>query len=263
MSLEVSNLSFSYTRESRLVLNDVSFNAKSGDLLAVLGPNGVGKSTLFRCILGFLTNYSGQIRLNGTDLRKLDSRSIARMVAYIPQSTYPAFNFAVLDLVLMGMTNQIRLLGEPKAEHVKKALAAMKSLGIEKLKNAGYGEISGGERQLALIARALVQDAKILIMDEPTANLDYGNQIRVMKRIQKLADAGYLIIMSTHNPEHAFLYANRVLVIKEGRVIADGMPDKDLTAGLIRTVYGVEVHVDDYQNICGVHKICVPVDADD
>ena len=130
-------------------------------------------------------------------------------------------------------------------------------------KALGDGEISGGERQLALIARALVQDAKILIMDEPTANLDYGNQIRVMKRIQKLADAGYLIIMSTHNPEHAFLYANRVLVIKEGRVIADGMPEKDLTAGLIRTVYGVEVHVDDYQNICGVHKICVPVDAYD
>ena len=263
MSLDVSDLSFSYTKEGRLVLNGVSFSAKSGDLLAVLGPNGVGKSTLFRCILGFLTNYSGQIHLNGIDLKKLDSRSIARMVAYIPQSTYPVFNFAVLDLVLMGMTNQIRLLGEPKAEHVEKALKAMKSLGIEKLKNAGYAEISGGERQLALIARALVQDAKILIMDEPTANLDYGNQIRVMRKIRKLADAGYLIILSTHNPEHAFLYANRVLVIKDGRVIADGKPDTDLTAGLIGTVYGVKVHVDDYRNVAGVHKICVPVDADD
>ena len=100
-------------------------------------------------------------------------------------------------------------------------------------------------------------------MDEPTANLDYGNQIRVMRKIRKLADAGYLIILSTHNPEHAFLYANRVLVIKDGRVIADGKPDTDLTAGLIGTVYGVKVHVDDYRNVAGVHKICVPVDADD
>ena len=213
MSLEISHLNFAYGKHSRLVLNDVSFSVKEGDLLAVLGPNGVGKSTMFRCILGFLRNYEGSIRLNGQDIKTLDHSEIAKHVAYIPQSTYPMFNYTVLDMVLMGLTNQLNPLAAPNRKHVDEAYAAMDSLGIAHLRNAGYGEISGGERQLALVARALVQKAKILIMDEPTANLDYGNQFRVMCRISDLAGEGYIIILSTHNPDHAFLYANRTLMI--------------------------------------------------
>jgi iron complex transport system ATP-binding protein len=139
-------------------------------------------------------------------------------------------------------------------------MVAMESLGIAHLKYAGYGEISGGERQLALIARALVQKAKILIMDEPTANLDYGNQARVMRRIANLTKKGYIVILSTHNPDHAFLYANRVLMIRGGRVIADGRPEDVMTKSLIEDVYGVNVNIEDYRNVCRVHKICIPLD---
>lgn len=260
MTLEVDNLTFSYGKNLDNVLRDVSFSANEGDLLAVLGPNGVGKSTMFRCILGFLRNYSGYVSLEGTDIKALDHKQIAKKIAYIPQSTYPVFNFTVLDVVLMGLTNQINLLSEPKQEHVDEAYAAMQSLGIGHLKNAGYGEISGGERQLALIARALVQKAKILIMDEPTANLDYGNQWRVMRRIVNLANEGYIIILSTHNPDHAFLYANRVLMIMNGMVIADGAPEDVMTADLIRDVYGVNVSIEDYENVRRSHKICIPRD---
>ena len=235
-------------------------SAKDGDLLAVLGPNGVGKSTMFRCILGFLRNYTGSVFLVGADIKTLDHKQIAKKIAYIPQSTFPVFNFTVLDVVLMGLTNQISILSEPKQQHVDEAYEAMKSLGIAHLKNTGYGEISGGERQLALIARALVQKAKILIMDEPTANLDYGNQWRVMRRIVNLANDGYIVILSTHNPDHAFLYANRVLMIQGGEVIADGPPEDVMTPDLIRDVYGVSVCIEDYENVNRTHKICIPRD---
>ena len=261
MILEVANLSFAYSRNSRQVLKDVSFSVAQGDLLAVLGPNGVGKSTMFRCILGFLRSYEGSIRLNGTDIKTLDHKEIAKHVAYIPQSTHPVFNYTVLDVVLMGLTNQVNLLSEPNRQHIDDAYAAMKSLGIAHLRNAGYGEISGGERQLALIARALVQKAKILIMDEPTANLDYGNQFRVMCRISDLAKEGYIIILSTHNPDHAFLYANRTLMIYGGEIIADGTPEDVLDAELIRKVYGVDVHVEDYAYGSRRHKLCIPIDG--
>ena len=261
MSLEVSHLSFAYSKRGRLVLDDISFSVKKGDLLAVLGPNGVGKSTMFRCILGFLRDYEGSIRLNGLEIKFLDHREIAKHVAYIPQSTYPVFNYTVLDVVLMGLTNQMNLLAAPNQDHIDEAYAAMESLGIAHLRNAGYGEISGGERQLTLIARALVQKAKILIMDEPTANLDYGNQFRVMCRISDLAREGYIIILSTHNPDHAFLYANRTLMIYGGKVIADGAPDDVLDAELIKEVYGVDVNVEDYRYGSRRHKLCVPING--
>lgn len=261
MSLEVSHLSFAYSKRGRLVLDDISFSVKKGDLLAVLGPNGVGKSTMFRCILGFLRDYEGSIRLNGLEIKSLDHREIAKHVAYIPQSTYPVFNYTVLDVVLMGLTNQLNLLAAPNQDHIDEAYAAMESLGIAHLRNAGYGEISGGERQLTLIARALVQKAKILIMDEPTANLDYGNQFRVMCRISDLAREGYIIILSTHNPDHAFLYANRTLMIYGGKVIADGTPENVLDAKLIKVVYGVDVNVEDYRYGSRRHKLCVPING--
>ncbi|MCZ9313228.1 MAG: ABC transporter ATP-binding protein [Methanocorpusculum sp.] len=261
MNLEVSSLYFSYAKNSRLILDDVSFSVGEGDLLAVLGPNGVGKSTMFRCILGFLPHYQGNIHLHGRNIRTMDHREIAKYIAYIPQSTYPVFNYTVLDVVLMGLTNQVNLLASPNQNHIDEAYAAMKSLGIAHLRDAGYGEISGGERQLALIARALVQKAKILIMDEPTANLDYGNQFRVMCRISDLAREGYSIILSTHNPDHAFLYANRTLMISGGRVIADGTPEEVLDASLIKDVYGVDVHIEDYQYGSRRHKLCIPIDG--
>ncbi|HJK00857.1 MAG TPA: ABC transporter ATP-binding protein [Methanocorpusculum sp.] len=260
MNLEVSSLYFSYAKNSRIILDNISFSIDKGDLLAILGPNGVGKSTMFRCILGFLRNYQGSIFLNGKDIHTLDHKEIARDIAYIPQSTYPVFNYTVLDVVLMGLTNRVNLTACPSQNHIDEAYSAMKNLGIAHLRDVGYGEISGGERQLSLIARAIVQKAKILIMDEPTANLDYGNQFRVMAKISDLARRGYSIILSTHNPDHAFLYANRTLVINEGRVIVDGAPEDVLDAQLIKKVYGVNVHIEDYQNGSRHYKFCIPID---
>ena len=241
MSIEVKNVSFSYG--SIDVLHGVNFTADSGDLVAVLGPNGVGKSTFFRCMLGFLKPREGEVLLNGKDIYAIPHADVAKEIADIPQSASPAFNYTVLDTVLMGMTNQIGTFSTPKKEHRDKALAALESLGIADLAGRGCSRISGGERQLVLLARSLVQDAKILIMDEPTANLDYGNSFRVMQRIETLGAAGYTVIFSTHEPNQAFRYANRVLALSGGRVLTEGVPAKVLTEETLSALYRIGVAV--------------------
>ncbi|HWQ58337.1 MAG TPA: ABC transporter ATP-binding protein [Clostridia bacterium] len=238
MKLTVSHLSFGYGPHA--VLRDVSFEAKPGELLCVLGPNGVGKSTLFRCILGLLADYRGNILIGGRDAGKLSPRARANFVAYIPQSHYPAFNYSVFEMVLMGATRELSALATPGARQREGAQTALSQLGIEDLAYRGFARLSGGEQQLVLIARAIAQKAEILVMDEPTANLDYGNQLRVLERVRGLSREGYAVLLSTHNPQHALMYADRILALHEGAVLADGAPDDTLTEELLMRLYGVE-----------------------
>ena len=241
MSVDVKDVCFSYDEGE--VLHGVSFSAGPGDLVAVLGPNGVGKSTLFGCLLGVLHPQKGAVLLNGHDATKLSGAEIAREIAYIPQSVTVTYNYTVLDTVLMGATHQIGIFSAPKQEQIDRAMTALDSLGIGHLAQRGVAKISGGERQLTLLARALVQDAHVLLMDEPTANLDYGNAFRVMQRIQSLGAQDYTVIFSTHEPNQALRYANRVLALSGGSVLADGAPETVLTENLLSTLYGVGVAV--------------------
>lgn len=254
MSIKVSNLCFSYG--NRLILDDISFIAEDNQLLSILGPNGVGKSTMFRCILGLLSAYKGKVLFNGTDIRGFDSKKMAKLIAYIPQSHYPSFNFSVFDMVLMGTSIQFSAISSPGKKQVELASAALERLGIKHLKNRGYTQISGGERQLVLIARALVQEAKVLILDEPVANLDFGNQVRVMSEIKSLAKEGYTIIQSTHNPEQTFQFSDAVLALKDGKVLANGIPAEIFTESLIQTLYGVDVEMQTLYG--GKVKVCIP-----
>ena len=252
MSLEVRSLHFSYGGHE--VLKGLSFAAEYGQLLSVLGPNGVGKSTLFRCILGLLKPQSGECLIDGRSTAGLSAKELASRIAYIPQSPYPTFNFSVLDMVLMGTTAQINAASVPGRKQVALAREALERLGIGHLAARGYTNISGGERQLVLIARAMVQQAKILIMDEPSANLDYGNRTRVMQTVKSLAREGYAIIQSTHDPDQAFLYSDKVLAIHDGRVLACGSPRDTVTGELISKLYGIDVEVcslkDDRMRVC-------------
>ncbi len=252
MSIEVRDLRFGYGASE--VLRGVSFTAESGELTSILGPNGVGKSTLFRCLLGLLKGYRGSITVEGTDTRRQSARSLARQVAYIPQSHYPSFNYSVFNMVLMGTTSQVSLLSSPGPKQRSAAEEALREVGVLHLKDKGYTHISGGERQLVLIARALVQDAPVLILDEPTANLDYGNQVRVMEELRKLTAAGYTVIQSTHNPEQAFLFSHKVVAMKEGRVLAEGAPSRVVTEELMAELYGADIRVcslfDDRVRVC-------------
>ncbi|OZI12655.1 ABC transporter [Bacillaceae bacterium SAS-127] len=256
MTLEVKQLSFGY--KDRDILHNLTFTAQPQDLLCVLGPNGVGKSTLFRCMLGLIKHYEGAVIVSGKNVKKMRPVELAKNIAYIPQSHHPTFNFTVLNMVLMGGTVHLGRMGNPKAEDEKKAWQALDMLGISHLSHRGYAEISGGERQLALIARAIVQQAKILVMDEPTANLDYGNQMRVMMQVKELAKQGYTIILSTHNPEHAFLYGNKALVMFQGKMIEFGDPKEVLTEALLQHVYGVNVKLIDIDTEDGKSRLIVP-----
>lgn len=256
MSIEVKNLSFSYG--SKNILNNISFSVEKGTFLSILGPNGAGKSTLFRCILGLLPDYSGQVLVNGKHLKQLPVREAAKQIAYIPQSSHSIYHYRVLDIVLMGRTSHTSIFKMPGQKDVQVCLNALTKVGILHLKEHCFHKLSGGERQLVLIARALAQDAPVLLLDEPTANLDFGNQLMVLKQAKKLAQEGYTVIQTTHNPEQSYLFCDRILALQDGRIIADGNPSEVLTGAIMKQLYHVDVNVVSlYEDAA---RICIPLE---
>ena len=245
MNLCVQKLSFSYGEHR--VLSDVSFSLESGEFLSVLGPNGVGKSTLFRCILGLLGGYTGAITCDGSDMRGMSRREMAQKIAYIPQINRPTFGYTVLDTVLMGTTRQLSVFAQPGKAQIGQAMAALERVGAAQLAHRDFTHLSGGEQQLVLVARAIAQQAQILVMDEPTSALDYGNQLRVLQLVRELAGEGYAVLLSTHNPQHALTFASRILALSGGAVAALGAPQEVLTRELVSRLYGVSVAFEDTQ----------------
>ena len=238
-SLMVSNLSFAYDQE--MILNDLSFSAAGGELISILGPNGVGKSTLFRCILGLLNRYDGDILIANKNAKKIQAREMAKLVAYIPQSHVLTFNYSVLDMVLMGSANRISSIGRPKKQEKAEAKEALEKIGILDLEERGFNHLSGGEQQLVMLARAVMQNTPIWILDEPLANLDYGNQISILQQLKRLAADGYLILQSIHNPNQAYQFSDRIIGLSKGRIIADGHPKQIMNNALIKALYGNQV----------------------
>ena len=251
--LAVDNLAFGFP--GRRVGHEVSFALADGEILCVLGPNGSGKTTLFRTLLGLLPPHGGAIALDGAPLAELPRDVIARRVGYVPQAHAGYFAYSVRDMVLMGRTAHLGAFGAPGLRDWAVADAALDALGIAPLAERPFTEISGGERQLALIARALAQEAGLLIMDEPTASLDFGNQVRVLERLAQLAERGIAVLFSTHDPDHAFLCAQRALLIAEGHALALGAPREVLTRESLARMYGVSVRI--VEGADGMHT-CVP-----
>lgn len=252
--MSVQGLSFAYGEHE--VLHNISFSVDYGEFLSVLGPNGVGKSTLFRCMLGLLAPSAGGAYVDGRAVADMSARQLAYAIAYIPQSHSPVFNFSVFDMVLMGTTAQTGSFASPGKRQRSLANKALRRLGIEHLSDRGYANLSGGERQLVLIARAIAQQAKVLVMDEPSASLDFGNRLRVMRTVRDLTRDGYAVIQSTHDPEQAYMYSDRILALHGGRVAAFGTPKETLNADLVSALYGVDVEV------CSMRedaiRVCVP-----
>lgn len=242
MRIEVNGLEYSYGRCFK-VLDNVSFSLKAGEFISVLGKNGAGKSTIFRCILGMLPEYKGEIMCDGKSIRAMTQRELAENIAYIPQIHRPTFGYSVTNMVLMGLNRLIPPFKMPSDEHIKMAHDALRKVGIENLANRNFSHLSGGEQQLTLIARAIAQDSAVLIMDEPTSALDYGNQYRVMKHIRNLADEGYSVLMSTHNPQHAIDFADNVIALHKGTVEDAGNPNEIIDEKLIKKLYDIDARI--------------------
>ena len=259
MELMIKNVEFSYQRHP--VLKKTSFTFEGGQLICVLGKNGAGKSTLFRCILGLLRGFHGTILIDEMKQEDYTERELAKKIAYIPQNHDSVFAFPVIDMVMMGTAASLPLFGSPGKKEREKAVKALEIMGIEALKDRIYSQLSGGEQQLVLIARAIAQEARILLLDEPCASLDYGNQIRVMRELKNLSQKGYLVVMSTHNPEHAFYFAQQAMVMMDGAVAALGEPSEVLTKELLQKLY--QVPIDIYEEGSSGRKICMPGEEND
>ena len=230
---------------SRLVGRGLSLRLAPGEVLCLLGPNGCGKTTLFRTLLGLIPRLAGRVKLAGQDLPSLSRAEVARQIAYVPQAHVPPFPYEVAEVVLMGRTARMGPLAAPSARDRAAAMAALERLGIADLAEADYSRLSGGQRQMVMIARALAQEAPALVMDEPTASLDFGNQARVLARIADLARAGgHAVILSTHDPDQAFALEARVILMHDGAILAEGAPADVLTPARLTQVYGVPVSVE-------------------
>ncbi|MDP3197257.1 ABC transporter ATP-binding protein [Tabrizicola sp.] len=239
MSLTASDLVYGY--RERVIGRDIVVSLARGEVLALLGPNGSGKTTLLKTLLGLLPARSGTLLLDDRPLAALSPPERARSLGYVPQAHAGTFAFTVETVVLMGRSAHAGLFTAPSARDHTVAFAMLERLGIARLAQRPYTEISGGERQLVLIARALAQEPAYVVLDEPTASLDFGNQGRVMQEIRRLAAEGLGVLFTTHDPNQALRHADRVMMIRDGQAIASGGAMDLLTPERLQRLYGVGI----------------------
>nr|WP_276538664.1 ABC transporter ATP-binding protein [Dehalobacterium formicoaceticum] len=199
----VSHLYAGYGQED--ILQDIYFKTKKGEFICILGANGCGKTTLLKSILGMIKPSSGKVTLMGDDIHKMDVKTLAQKIAYIPQAHVPPFPFKVRDVVLMGRTPYLGYFAAPQSQDKNIVDRILDMLGIAWMADRTYTKLSGGQRQMVLIARALAQEPALLIMDEPAASLDFGNQYNMLSRVINLSEEGMGVIMVTHDPDHAYI----------------------------------------------------------
>ncbi|MDO9711126.1 ABC transporter ATP-binding protein [Paracraurococcus lichenis] len=258
--LEARDLAIGHGR--RVVAEGISLALKAGRVLCLLGPNGGGKTTLLRTLLGLIPPLSGTVRLSGEDLRGLPRREVALRLAYVPQAAPGGFAFPAREVVAMGRAARLPLLAAPGRRDREAAEAALARLGIAHLADRPVTELSGGERQLVLIARALAQEAACLVLDEPTASLDFGNQALVLRQIRALAARdGLGVLMTTHHPDHAFLVADAAAVLHRGGLDGPAPPEAIVTPARLRAAYGVETVIGTVETPEGPRRVCAPVVA--
>jgi len=256
MTLQVKGLTFSYDGE-KAIFCDVNFSLEKGEILSILGPNGAGKSTLLNCIANLLTPSSGEIFLDGCSLSSLKPNEVAQKIGYVPQIHVPTYGYSVREFAVMGRTPYIGMFSKPSRADYALADEALKKLDIYHLRDKPYTEISGGERQQATIARVLVQEPDIIMLDEPTAHLDYGNQLRMIQLIKKLSKQGYSIIMTTHQPDHVIMLESYVGILGYDGIMKIGKTEEIIQGELLTELYDTNIkliYIDEVKR-----RVCLPL----
>ncbi len=239
--IAVRGAAFQYS--DHVIFDALDMEVHSGEVLTILGANGCGKSTLLRCLGGALNVTSGSVRMGDADLARLDPAARARKVGFLFQQHSPTFPFSVLDIVVLGRTPHLSSFGAPSSEDEALALRTLAQFGLLHLRERPYTELSGGERQLVLLCRALVQEPEVILLDEPTAHLDLKNQVACLKVIGALAARGIAVAMTSHDPNHAFLFPGRVVLMQQGRSIVIGASADIINHAALTATYGLEVGV--------------------
>jgi iron complex transport system ATP-binding protein len=256
--IELSGVACGYDRHA--VLADIEFSMDKGELVCLLGPNGVGKTTLFKTILRLLPPLAGIIKIGGENAAGWSARRFARMIGYVPQVHTLPFSFSVLDVVVMGRVAHLGTFAAPSRKDRSHAEMALEALSIGHLRDRIYTEISGGERQLVLVARALTQEPDLLVLDEPTSNLDYGNQVAVLGHIRRLAsEYGIGVIMTTHDPNQALDYATAVVAIDRNRMLHVGKPAEIVSEAYLNETYGVRARIMRMKMDGETRRFCLPL----
>ncbi|AWW25815.1 MULTISPECIES: ABC transporter ATP-binding protein [unclassified Acetobacterium] len=242
MNLRIVELGFAYPNGNQ-IFTEVNFSLKKGEIFTILGPNGAGKSTLLNCIGNLSEPTQGGIFLEKDNIKDLSLRQFAMRIGYVPQIHQPTYAFTVEEFVAMGRTPYLSAFKKLSLQDQRMIEEAMELVRITDLRNKAYTQLSGGERQLVTIARAIAQEPDFILLDEPTAHLDFGNQIKTMKLVKKLSDQGYGVIMTTHNPDQVFFIGGRVGVLNRSGTFEIGVVDQYLSEDLLSRLYNEPVHL--------------------
>lgn len=261
--LTVENASFWYTSE-RVLYKNLSLDAREGEIIAILGPNGVGKTTFLRCMMGMLAWKEGRTLLEGKNITELQTREIGKTIAYVPQARSLPFSFTVLDVVLMGRAAHIGPWAQPGKEDYRLARLALERMGIGSMADRTFSRLSGGEAQMVLIARALAGNPKIIVLDEPESHLDFRNQLIILTALRDLCDErGITCIVNTHYPEHALRIADRALLLgNDGRTPRFGGVYDTLSEELLRDYFKVRIKTVDFQDGERTHRAVYPLEPE-
>ncbi len=259
-SLFMRNVSFSYF--NGLVLRDIDLNIADGEMVGIIGPNGCGKTTLLKLACGVLSPVRGEVSLGGISLKKLSRKQVARHVAVVPQYFNIPFAFTVAEVVLLGRTPFVSAIsGETRRDHEMSALA-LGLAGINHLENRYFNDLSGGERQKVILAMALAQEPKLLLLDEPTTHLDISHQVEILELVKSLnREQGVTVVAAMHDLNLAALFFDRLVLLKEGAIFADGSPREVLTEDTIQDVFSASVKISQHPLTSAPHIVVLPREA--
>lgn len=255
MEIELKNVSCGYKKKK--ILENVNLLFRTGNIYSVLGANGIGKTTLFKSILGFLELKNGDICFDGKNINSMTEKEVATFVSYVPQAMNYSMQYTVFDIILMGRALHINRFGTPSHRDVEKVNTVMKYMKIEQFRDCMYSELSGGEQQIVLIARALAQESKFIIMDEPASNLDFANQKKVLDVLMELTRKDIGVIMSSHSPDHALYCDSRIIMINRNKTVTEGSIQETVNKENLYSVYGVQLDVISSEDVNGkIRRSC-------